>query len=170
MQERWLPIPEYEGSYEVSDLGRIRSLRGYKRKEKIRKLVLRDDGYLQVTLYKNCIGKLWLVHRAVLFSFTGDPPEGMEGAHLDGNKANNALANLTWATSLDNNRHKVAHGTNGSGEKNAMAKITPEIVIEIRTSYNRHSPSRTCKALAEKYGISFQHVWDIVQRRRWSHI
>ena len=170
MQERWLPIPGYEGSYEVSDFGQIRSLRGYKRRERIRKPVLRDDGYFQVTLYMNRIGKAWLVHRAVLFAFVGAPDQGHEAAHMDGNKGNNALENLVWATSLENNRHKVAHGTNGCGEKNAMSKITPEIVTEIRATYSRNSPSRTCKALAEKYGICFQHVWDIVKRRRWSHL
>lgn len=170
MQERWLPIPGHEGCYEVSDLGRVRSLRGYKRKGKIRKLVLRDDGYLQVTLYKDCVGKVWLVHRAVLFSFVGNPPDGMEGAHLDGDKQNNSLANLIWATSLENNRHKVAHGTSGNGESNAMAKLSAETVREIRSTCRIRSRTCGCGAIAKKYGISFQHVWDIVQRRRWGHI
>lgn len=169
--EQWVPMPSYEGLYEISDHGRIRSSHpSSKRKGEFLRPMARNDGYLQVALFKNGIATRWLVHRAVLFAFAGKPPEGKEGAHRDGDKRNNCRENLLWATPTENHSHKVGHGTNGAGERNSMAKATDQIVKAIRSEYVPRSVVASCAALGKRYGLSYQAVWDIVKFRRWKHI
>jgi hypothetical protein len=169
--EQWVSMPGYAGLYEISDHGRIRSFHpSSRRRSEFLKSVLRDDGYLQVAMFKDGIPTTWLVHRAVLFAFVGEPPEGKEGAHRDGDKGNNHKGNLLWATPIENHSHKVSHGTNGAGERNAMAKVTEQIVRAIRSEYVPRSVAASCAALGKRYGLSYQAVWDIVKFRRWKHI
>lgn len=109
--ENWLPVVGYEGLYEVSDLGRVKSLkrevahwRGGTRtyQEKILKPVLQGGRYYIVSLNRE--GKLWTpkIHRLVLDAFVGPRPEGMQGCHRDDDKANNALSNVYWGTPRQN--------------------------------------------------------------------
>ena len=112
--ERWLPIPGYEGFYEASDLGRIRTLPRSFRKSAVRVLkpAVMPAGHLQVALSVNGQQKSFCVHRLVAITFLGAPPPGHEVCHDDGNPANNVLSNLRWGTRGDNIRDSVRHGTN----------------------------------------------------------
>lgn len=118
--ESWAPVVGYEGFYEVSNLGRVRSVekrvrtaRGTRlRPSVVRKLSANPRGYLTVNLSRGEAGsRTQHVHTLVLSAFVGPRPEGMEARHLDGNPANNSIANLAWGTHSENNLDRVRHGT-----------------------------------------------------------
>src|SRR5512139_4065704 len=111
MVERWLPVPGYEGAYEVSDRGRMRSLAGGRRSGGILKHRL-TRGYHHVGLYKGGKVRTHRVHRLVLTAFVGPPPDGMVALHRDDDQDNNTLANLYWGTLLQNSADLKRNGRN----------------------------------------------------------
>lgn len=114
--ERWFPVPGHEGSYEVSDHGRVRSLdrrvpSGQDRTRIARGRILRPaltHGHPAVALGRE---RKEYVHTLVLQAFVGPAPEGMECCHGDGVRTNNYLGNLRWDTRLGNNLDAIRHGT-----------------------------------------------------------
>ncbi|MGP5930306.1 NUMOD4 motif-containing HNH endonuclease [Corynebacterium glyciniphilum] len=119
LDEIWKPIPGYEGYYEVSDQGRVRSIervivRDNGMRQTVRSRVLRPAlnrrGYEGVHLYRRGIGEGFSVHRLVLLAFVGPCPEGMEVRHLNGAPADNRLTNLRYGTSLENKLDIIRHG------------------------------------------------------------
>lgn len=114
--EEWATVIGYEGRYEASSLGRIRSL---PRKDMLGRRVggrmlseiNHPSGHLRVKLSLDGTYRGAWIHRLVLIAFTGHVPEGMEVCHTDGNPANNHLSNLRWGTRGDNLRDRVRHGT-----------------------------------------------------------
>jgi hypothetical protein len=114
--ERWLPVVGYEGLYEVSDWGNVRSLdRISRRGRTLRGRPLAQTkciyGYLSASLLKNGERKLVKIHKLVLEAFVCPRPEGMEVCHNNGHGADNRLSNLRWDTHASNNRDRVKHGT-----------------------------------------------------------
>lgn len=103
MNEIWKDINGYDGLYQVSNLGRVKSLNyNHTRKEKIRKLHVVAWGYLQVTLCKNGECKNPLVHQLVAEAFLPNPKNLPEVNHKDENKSNNCVDNLEWVTHKEN--------------------------------------------------------------------
>jgi hypothetical protein len=105
--ERWLDVPGYEGIYEVSDAGRIRSVprvtaQGRIVVGKILSQFPNQRGRLMVTLQRDGAKHTQLVHRLVLKTFVGPCPAGMEACHNDSDRTNNALSNLRWDTPNNN--------------------------------------------------------------------
>ena len=101
--EKWKAIAGYEGSYEVSDLGRVKSLKYGK--EKILKPRKNTGGYLHVDLCKDGHTKNLLVHRLVAEAFIPNP-QGLETVnHKDEVKTNNVTSNLEWMSQRDNNNY-----------------------------------------------------------------
>ena len=123
MPEHWLPVVGFEGSYEVSDRGRVRSLdrissQGIQLRGQVLKLhPVSDRGYLKADLYRAGRAAQRLVHRIVLEAFAGPCPEGMEGCHNDGDTSNNAVENLRWDTHSENNFDIVRHGNHHHARK-----------------------------------------------------
>lgn len=114
--ERWLPIRGWEGSYEASDQGRVRSVdrviryaNGQNRRYagRIRRFTPDRHGHLGLLLGKRDLRR---VHLLVLEAFVGPRPEGMEGCHWDDDKSNNFLSNLRWGTRSANVRDLVRNG------------------------------------------------------------
>lgn len=112
--EEWRPIPGYEGSYEVSDRGKVRSARGAQR---ILKPWMQKGGYPTVQLRRNGQSKKSGVHSLVLEAFIGPRPAGMDGCHNDGDPLNNTPSNLRWGSRSDNMHDAVAHGTHNHARK-----------------------------------------------------
>ena len=120
-QEQWRPVPGWEGHYEVSDQGRLRSKdryivtkngqRQFRSGRNLKPDVL-QTGYLQYTLQAN--GKLERKtgHRYVMLAFVGPAPEGMEVCHENGDKTDNRLVNLRYDTHSNNQKDQAKHGTN----------------------------------------------------------
>ncbi len=99
MIEEWRTIEGYEDKYEVSNLGRVRSLHSYGGNTcRVMKPGKRTDGYLHVRLSKNGVVKQFLVHRLVAKAFIPNPNNLEMVNHKDENKVNNCVENLEWCT------------------------------------------------------------------------
>lgn len=124
MEEIWKDIKGYEGLYEISNLGNVKS-------SKILKKELCKNGYFRIKLFKNGKGKRFLIHRLVAIAFIPNQDDKPQVNHRDGNKQNNNVNNLEWVTSKENNIHAHRAGLNkGSfgmlgkkGKLNKRAKI-----------------------------------------------
>lgn len=106
----WKPIKDYEGLYEVSSDGTVRSLDrkdsiGRNRKGRVRRTFLVGDGYEQVILSKGGIDKGFYVHRLVASAFCQNGLKKPEVNHIDCDKTNNCAENLEWVTSQENQQH-----------------------------------------------------------------
>lgn len=174
--ENWKPVVGYEGFYEVSDLGNVRSLgrkiknsRGMRhingRVLSIHKNQYRSQ-YCSVNLSVDQKKERLYVHHLVLEAFVGPNPGDMQACHNDGNPTNNALSNLRWDTPKANSADKLLHGTDSRGEKSPTARITVDDVAEIR----RRAESEYHRSIADDYGLSRQQVGKIVRGERWAHI
>lgn len=114
--EEWRPVVGYEGFYEVSDQGRVRSLhRGEPYVLKPIKIV--SGGYLTVALSRNNAQTMSRIHRLVLLAFVGEAPDGMVACHNDGDPTNNRLSNLRWDTYSENIHDVVRHGNHFGANK-----------------------------------------------------
>lgn len=111
---KWLPVPDTDGRYEVSDQGQVRSVprAGSTRGRLLRASPNKDTGYLAVTVSSAERGQFTLiVHTAVLRAFSGECPPGHETRHLNGVQTDNRLSNLCWGTKSENQHDRVRHGT-----------------------------------------------------------
>lgn len=111
MKEIWKDIKGYEGHYQVSNLGRVKSLarivvtyHGKKQpiNERILKIKIHKQGYLEVNLHSKGKYKTYKVHRLVAIAFIPNPYGLLEINHKDENKSNNMVDNLEWCTSSYN--------------------------------------------------------------------
>ena len=110
MKEIWKDIDGYEGMYQISNLGRVKSLERKDRmgrlvKEKIIKPKDDKDGYKRLILYKDGKGKNYRIHRLVATTFIPNPENKPQVNHKDCNVSNNNVDNLEWVISLENNNH-----------------------------------------------------------------
>lgn len=151
--ETWKDIPGYEGYYQVSDLGNVRSVD--RTINKPLKKMPKAKGYLCVNLYKNTQMNQYLVHRLVLLAFVGSSP--LICNHIDGDKTNNHLSNLEYVTYQENTNHAIAIGL-------MPAKLTATDATAIR---ELHSQGKTIKWLSKTFGIDMKHVRDIINRVWW---
>lgn len=117
--EEWRPVLGYEGLYEVSNFGKVKSLPRKGTKGGILATAKRNKKYnhLTVTLTSNNSTKYPFVHKLVLEAFVGLRPEGMECCHGDGDPTNNHLSNLRWDTPSKNTYDSIAHGTHPQSKK-----------------------------------------------------
>lgn len=166
MTEQWRPVAEFHGHYEVTDLGRIRSMRSVP--ARVLRTRPNPDGYLIVTV--SIEGKRFTrkLHRLVCAAFHGSPSVlHKEAAHLDGNRDNARASNLRWVSKVENRSHRKAHGTECSGERHGAAKLTDEAVREIRSI---PKGAADLKALGKRLGVSWQTVSSIRSGKGWRHV
>lgn len=109
--EQWMDVREFEGSYQVSDRGRVKSLphKGSPSKVELIMKLHEDNGYLSVWLRKPGVNKKIRLHRLVALHFLPLPPNPAELVvnHKDRDRHNNTVANLEWATYSENTQHYV---------------------------------------------------------------
>lgn len=118
MNEEWKDIKGYEGLYQISNFGRVKSLartikyRQYTKEtdEKIMKLILNKRGYLYAHLCKNGKYKWYRVHRLVAEAFVDNPYHKEQVNHIDRNVLNNKSTNLEWCTNEENMKHAKETG------------------------------------------------------------
>ena len=143
--EIWKDIPNYEGLYQASNLGRVKSLEridalGHKRKEKILKPRISHNGYYLIGLHKNLIRKFYCVHRLVWKVFNGQIPEGYEINHLDESPVNNALSNLSLVTHKENINYGTRNERAGKVLKNGK-KSKPVLQFDLQDNFIKEYPS-----------------------------
>lgn len=180
--EQWKDIQGYEGIYQVSNHGRIKSKarivrstsgvgKGSKRTYPERIMAqhrVGSGGYLAVALYKGDGGSTKTVHRLVFEAFVSNPLGLPEVNHKDGNKDNNHYSNLEPATRMQNCRHAVESGLMKiRGEDNYFTKLTEKDVRLIR---EMHSCGTTQTEIAKKTGFQLANIHCIVRRKSWKHI
>ena len=153
----WLPIPGYEGSYSVSDVGRVRSEarivatpRGPRPiAERILKPGLGGGGYYySVNLRREGASKSHLLHRLVAMAFIGPLPEGMQTRHVDGNPMNNVPSNLAYGTPGENALDKVRHGRHHNAIKTHCKKGH---ALDAGNTYITSQGSRSCRICSAEY-------------------
>ena len=169
MKEIWKDIAGYEGRYQVSNLGNVKSMNyGRTKKEGVMKAGTTSQGYFIVILYnhpkkqKGCT-----VHRLVAKSFIENPENKRCVNHKNGIKTDNRLENLTWATHSENNQHAYDTGLSKGpiGDKHWCSKLTWDIVKDIRRLYA--SGKFTMPELADKFKVHTQSIWNIVNNKTW---
>lgn len=168
--EAWVPVPGYEGLYEVSSHGRVRrsSSSRMARAGHVLKPRLTWDGYLKYALSKR--QRYWHVkaHRLVALAFLGPPPfPGAHVAHFDGDKLNNHVSNLRWASSKENEDDKRRHGrVRGAppGERRPQAKLTEKMV---KTMRQLAASGMTVKAIAQRLGAAYLTAYDAIFGVTW---
>ena len=167
----WRRIDGFD-DYEVSVDGRVRSWRkrgpGKERRATPLELKLRNvDGYRLVTVRSDTESRQVLVQALVLEAWVGPRPNGMQVAHRNGDRSDNRLSNLRWATKAENEADKKDHGTVPLGENHHGSKLTNSIVREIRTGADAGASFRS---LARKYGVCHKTVSLIHARKAWAHV
>jgi hypothetical protein len=145
----------------VSDRGHIASVRSGKLK--ILKGGARGAGYLAVNLDN---GESDYIHRIACREFYGPQPTARhEVRHLDGNFLNNDMENICWGTRKENAADRVRHGTDASGERNPMAKLTRETVAAMRRM--RAETGASYRVLGKRFGVTTMTAYRAVTALCW---
>lgn len=185
MTESWRPVVGYEGFYEVSDHGRVRSVDRVveQRNGKALRLAghplaagLDGKGYPNVGLRRPGHRRTARVHDLVLRAFAGPPPSGLEGCHRDGNPLNNNWpSNLEWGTPSSNGHDRVRHGTHPQAARTACPLqhrlITPNLEPNQlrrgrRSCYACHLTRSGPARAAKRAGRAFDFRWEADRRYR----
>lgn len=177
MEEIWKDIVGFEGLYQVSNLGRVRTLfrvitrannRPHTIKQRILKPAKDTGGYLRVALSKD--GKLYTkkVHRLVAEAFCLFEVL-LEVDHIDGDKTNNKSDNLEWVTRSENVQRAFDSGLAKPlrGGSNPRAKIDEMQALTIITLIEN---GRTLKKIHQEYGVSYHIVKDINRGKTWNFL
>jgi len=167
--EEWRPIADYDGMYEVSNLGRVR-----RTQDQYGRLVhrfLRPDvsthGYLRVCLSAHSSERRYSIHRLVASAFVPAEAKKPQINHIDGIKTNNHADNLEWCTCRENNIHGRRLGLQGPQTRWVApgAKLTEEQVEAIRAL-----PHRNARIVGLQFGVGETAVGDIWAGRSWHHL
>ncbi len=170
MNERWKPIKGYEGRYEVSDRGRVRSL-NYSHTGCVQLLKQSTDpqGYKKVDLCAHNIARTTSVHSLDLESFIGPRPKRLVCDHIDSNPSNNRMENLEWVTSKENTqRGRTAEAARKIyGVLVNTAKLNEAKVKSIR---RKRSAGATFQSLGDEYGVDKKTIWYATNGVTWKHV
>ena len=175
MEEIWRDIKQYEGLYQVSNLGRVKRLaknsirkdgRPLGLREKILKNKPSNNGYIHTCLTDKGESVFYLVHRLVAEAFIPNPKNKYSVNHKNTDKHDNAVTNLEWHTREEQMIHAVEKGKSGiKGEKNIRSKLTQEQANQIRISYKKGNITQ--KELSEYYNVSRQLIGYIINHKRY---
>ena len=177
--ETYKPICGFEGIYEVSDRGNVRSVPRLRRSRgftcpvgyRILKGAITRDGYKMVRLYHHEGGVKWTdasIHRLVAIEFVPNPKGKPQINHKDGNKLNNIPENLEWCTPSENCQHASATGLRipAKGERHGMVILTGKQVSEIRRLLSAGELSQ--REIGALFGVSRGCIRDIKAGKSWA--
>lgn len=161
MKEIWRDIKDYEGMYQVSNLGRVRSLNridsiGRKISGRIFKPSYVGRGYLQIYFRIGGKRKAFRVHQLVAQAFIPNPDNKTQVNHLDEDKTNNNIENLEWTTAKENNNY-------GTHNQKVAKSLSKPIKVIYQDGTYEFWDSTT--AFAREFGISGSNVSDVLRGR-----
>ena len=173
-KEEWRPVVGFEGLYEVSNLGKVRSLdRRIKCKyfQNIKGKVLKPQldkqtGYLVIYLWREGLISRFTIHSLVAKMFLKKPAARDEVNHKNGKKTDNKISNLEWTTRSKNMIHAHAIGLAPTGERHGGAKLKNNDISKIRFL----SSVMTQDAIAKNFGVSQSIISGIISGKRWKII
>ena len=175
MKEIWKKINGYDGDYQVSNLGRVKSFKGCRGiKEIILQQLKNSDGYLYVELSKNGKPKSKKIHVLMFEVFNYKLKKGEVVHHKDRNKINNSFDNFKMMTNGDHIRlHNTGennpnYGKDFSGENGPNSKLKKDDVIEIRVDLNEGI--LTQREIGLKFGVHQITISQIKTGKTWKHI
>lgn len=172
VNEIWKPVKDYEGLYEVSNYGRVKSI--YKNgKVRILKSYKTIHGYDMVDLYKNKIRKHKTIHRLVSIAFIPNPEDKEEVNHINGIKDDNAISNLEWVTPSENSLHvyKALGRKPPIPMKGRLGKYNPKSKPVLQYNLDGSFVKRydgICEA-ARLTGLSCGHISSCATGRKKTH-
>lgn len=170
--EIWKPVPGYEGFYDASECGHVRSVsrpsthytgKMIMRGGRVLRGCINFKGYLQVSLCRDGKTRTAFVHALVALTYRGPRPSGLLVRHLNGDATDNRASNLAYGTQLENVADMEVHGTIRRGENHALAKLTAENVRLMRDL----APTHRRQALADMFNVSINQVDNVVNNRQW---
>jgi hypothetical protein len=168
IEETWKDIRGFEGKYQISSIGNVRSL-NYRRTNKIKNLAfwISTKGYPGVRLGDRVV---YRVSRLVAQEFISNPENLPCVLHRDDDVSNNKVSNLFWGTNKDNVDDKVSKGRQAKlkGELNGESKIKEKDVLEIRNRYLKGGT--THRELAKLFKVSKTQITRILNNKSWKHL
>lgn len=176
MQEVWKDVSGYDGYYQISNVGSIRSLDRQEAQTNGHPMTYKGDvmkpckdgkGYRFVYLSRNGKRKMYKIHRIVALEFIPNPCNYEQVNHKDGNKDNNSFDNLEWCTGLYNMQHSFRNGLHKSGERVSTSILTKSQVDEIRRTHIKGDNNYGAKPLAKTYGVSDATIRNILNNKKW---
>lgn len=171
-REIWKSVVGFEGAYECSNMGRVRSVaRDVQRGGRTVRLDGYElqpgsarDGYKRVVLCRDSVMKTCKVHQIVAEAFNGPRPEGLITRHKNDDKHDNRADNLEYGTHIQNAADLKRNGKQLQGEQCPGARLTEQDVREIRESAEPRN------VLALRFGVSAGYISNICARRKWAHV
>lgn len=164
MEEIWKQVTGYEARYQISSLGRIKSLLTHR----LLQPSTNKNGYKMIPLHLNGKSHTHYLHHLVATAFIGERPVGLHICHNDGNKSNNVASNLRYDTRSANEIDKARHGTSNRGEGHGMSKAKAADIPLIRQRIL--VGGERAEDVSRDFGLSARAVTHIANRTRWSHI
>lgn len=171
MLEVWKDIEGFEGIYQISNIGRVKSLQRIRYntlseniKERILKPVLNTEGYHQVALYKDGKNQHPKVHRLVAIAFLSNISLKQYINHIDGNKENNCVNNIEWCTAAENNFHTHRVLNKCCGSTHHFSKLSELDVNKIKLLFVE---GNTIASIAKLFNVSQTSISNIKNKKAY---